>query len=175
MMMGDKTQVIAMLRDEFNRWEAILSAMSEAQITDPKLPEGWSVKDVIAHLWAWQQRSIARMVAALRDREPEFPRWASNLDPEMEGQPHQLNAWLYETNKNKSWSQVYGDWKAGFLHLLELAQAFSEKDLLDPEKYAWLDGYTLAYILRASYEHHGEHRGWLLPLLLEDGTLKDVE
>jgi hypothetical protein len=63
--MDDKTTIVAMLREEFKRWEELLAGMSEAQLTDPQLPSNWSIKDVIAHLWPWQQRSIARMEAAL--------------------------------------------------------------------------------------------------------------
>jgi hypothetical protein len=40
---------------------------------------------VVIHLWAWQQRTIARMEAALADREPSFPQWSVDLDPDAEG------------------------------------------------------------------------------------------
>ena len=33
----------------------------------------------------------------------------------------------------------------------------SEIDLLNADRYLWLDGYSLAFILVASYEHHQEH------------------
>ena len=51
--MNDKTQMLAALRQEFDRWEALLAGLSEAQITAPDLPSGLSIKDVIAHLRAW--------------------------------------------------------------------------------------------------------------------------
>ena len=168
--MSDKMQTITLLREEFNRWEQLLAGLSEAQITDPQLPSNWTTKDVIAHLWAWQQRSIARMEAALHDKEPEFPRWPAELDPEVEDQPNELNAWLYETNREKPWPRVYADWKAGFLRFLELGEAIPEKDLLAPARYAWLEGHPLSLVLSASYEHHEEHRGWLLDWLRQDRT-----
>lgn len=160
--MTDKTQIIAELQQEYHRWEDILAGMSEEQITAPTLDANWSVKDVMAHLWAWQQRSIARMEAALHNREPVLPQWPDEFDPEVEGQPHDLNAWLYETYREKPWANVYRDWKEGFLRLLELAEAIPEKDLLESGKYAWLEGHPLSLILTASREHHEEHRGWLL-------------
>jgi len=73
--MSEKQQILAALREEFERWEALLAGLSEAQITAPQLDDGWSIKDVIAHLRAWQQRSIARVEAALSDREPDYPDW----------------------------------------------------------------------------------------------------
>jgi hypothetical protein len=40
--------------------------------------------------------------------------------------------------------------------------------MLDGDKYAWLNGYSPAFILVASYDHHQEHlerlMGWLAGL-----------
>lgn len=163
--MNDKQHILTTLREEFNWWEELLASLSEAQITAPQLPDNWSIKDVIAHLRAWQQRSIARLEAALLNREPEFPKWPAELDPEVEGQPHELNAWIYETYRDQSWSNVYRDWREGFLQFLDLGEAIPEKDLLDPGRYPWLEGYPLAFILQASYEHHHEHQDYLAPVL----------
>ena len=163
--MNDKDHILTTLREEFDRWEALLAGLSEEQIVAPQLPDGWSIKDVIAHLRAWQQRSIARLEAALLDRAPEFPQWPAGLDPEPQGQPHQVNAWMYETNRDRPWASIHGDWRAGFLRFLELGQAIPEKDLLDAGRYPWMEGYTLAFILQASYEHHQEHEEHLEPLL----------
>jgi len=163
--MNDKHQLLTALREEFNRWEELLGSLSEEQITAPLLPKNWSIKDVIAHLWAWQQRSIARLEAVLLNRAPEFPRWPSGLDPEQEGQPHELNAWIYETCHDQPWSTVHQNWRAGFLRFLELGQAIPEKDLLDVGRYPWMDGQPLALILQASYEHHQEHEDYLEPVL----------
>jgi len=161
--MNDKKQILKMLREEFNRWEELLASMSEEQITDPHLPSNLSVKDVIAHLWAWQQRSVARMKAALHNREPEFPRWPETLDPDSEDDLEQINAWIYETYREKPWSSVYRDWREGFLRFLDFGEAIPEKDLLDPRRYAWMDGLPLSLILQSSYEHH--HEEHLEPLL----------
>lgn len=174
--MNDKIQLLKMLNDEFNRWKELLTSMNEEQITDPRLPSNLSIKDVIAHLWAWQQRSIARMDAALHDREPEFPRWPEMLHPDTEDNPDQTNAWIYETYREKPWSSVYGDWKTGFLRFLELGEAVPEKDLMDPGRYAWLEGQPLSLVLLSSYEHHHvEHLDPLLAWLRQKSNPKSSE
>jgi hypothetical protein len=162
-MMSDKKQILKILKEEFNRWEELLAGMSEEQITEPHLPSSLSMKDVIAHLWAWQQRSIARMEAALHDREPQFPRWLETLEPDSEDDLDQVNAWIYETYREKPWSLVYRDWREGFLRFLELGEAIAEEDLLEPGRYAWLQGHPLSLVLVSSYEHH--HEEHLEPLL----------
>jgi hypothetical protein len=165
--MSDKQQMLAKLREEFNSWEELLAGLTEAQITAPLLQDNWSIKDVIAHLRAWQQRSVARMEAALHDREPAYPAWPEQFDPEVEDQPHDLNAWLYEQAQGKPWSSVYRDWRDGFLRFLELGELLHEHDLLDAKKYSWLEGYALADVLEGSREHHREHAEYLEPVLAQ--------
>ena len=163
--MNDKQHILTTLRAEFNRWEQLLASLSEEQITAPQLPADWSIKDVIAHLRAWQQRSIARLEAALLNREPEFPKWPAELDPDSEGATEHINAWIYETYRDQPWSSVHRDWREGFLRFLELGEAIAEKDLLDAGRYPWMEGQPLAFILQASYEHHQEHEEYLEPVL----------
>ncbi len=173
--MNDKQQILTTLREEFDRWEELLASLSEEQITAPHLPSNLSIKDVMAHLWAWQQRSIVRLEAALLDREPDFPRWPEEFDPEQEDEPHELNAWLYETNREKPWSRVYGDWRAGFLRFLELGEAIPEKDLLEAGRYAWLEGEPLSIVFVGSYEHHhDDHLEPLLAWLRQHGNVKSA-
>lgn len=157
-----KKHILAALREEFDHWEEVLAGMSEEEITTVRHPSSWSIKDEIAHLWAWQQRSIARMEAALHNREPEFPQWLPRVDPDTEDSTGKVNAWIYETYREQPWAQVHQNWRKGFLRLLALGEAISERDLLDSSRYAWLAGHPLAFILVASYDHHQEHLEKLL-------------
>ncbi|NJM07750.1 DinB family protein, partial [Candidatus Gracilibacteria bacterium] len=60
--MATEPDIISKLRAEFVQWEALLARLSEAEIVVPQ-PDGMSIKDVLAHLMAWQQVSIARLAA----------------------------------------------------------------------------------------------------------------
>jgi hypothetical protein len=156
-ILSDKGQILKMLKEVFNCWEDLLTGMSEEQIIDSNLPSNLSVKDVITHLWAWQQLSLARQEAALHDREPEYPGWVEMFGPDPEENVGQTNAWIYGTYREKPWRSVYADWRAQYLRLLELAEEVPEKDLLDPARYAWMGGYPLSASLLGSYDHHDEH------------------
>ncbi|HEX7974864.1 MAG TPA: ClbS/DfsB family four-helix bundle protein, partial [Anaerolineales bacterium] len=139
-----------------------------------QLPSEWSIKDVMAHLMTWQQRSIARLEAALYHRVPEFPRWPENLHPDSDDEPpDQINAWIYDTNRDRPWASVYRDWREGFLRFLELGEAIPENDLLEVGKYPWMEGYPLSLVLLSSYEHHHiDHLEPLLAWLRQHGDLK---
>jgi len=170
--MKDKTQIITLLREDFNRWEELLAGMSEDQISAPHLPANLSIQDVIAHLMAWQQRSISRLEAALLNREPEFPSWPAELDPEAED-VDQTNTWIYKTYHEQPWSNVHRDWREGFLRFLELGEAIPEKDLLDTGRYPWMEGQPLSFVLLGSSEHHQQdHLEPLLAWLRQHGNMK---
>lgn len=177
-MMDSKTQVLALLKDEFNRWEELLDSLEEEQITGPSLPSNWSIRDVIVHLWAWQQRTIARQEAALRNTEPNYPRWHDlgsepvTQDSDPDEDVDQSNAWIDGTYRDKPWPSVYQDWREQFLRLIELSEQTPETDLLDSEKYAWMDGYPLSESLEGTYEHHEEHLEELLAQLGRNGSVK---
>ena len=155
--MNMKNHILTALREQFNSWEELVASLSEEQVTASHFDFDWSIKDVIAHLWAWQQVSIARMEGRLHNREPEFPRWIVDIDEDWEESADRVNALTYESNHEKPWSEVYKNWREGFLRLLELGNAISERYLLDGSTYSWLKGYSLAFILVASYDHHQEH------------------
>lgn len=149
--------LLAGLREELHQWEQLLAGLSEEQVTTPQFAEGWSIKDVIVHLWGWQQRSIARVEAALHDHEPLFPEWPIATDPDGPGEPHQLNAWIRSMHQDTPWPAVYRMWREGFQRFLELAGGISERDLLDGGRYPWMEDRPLAFVLLASYDHHHEH------------------
>jgi hypothetical protein len=60
-----KQELIALHESELEKWEELLAGLSMDQITMPMTPGGLSVKDTIAHLGAWLERTIARLEAAL--------------------------------------------------------------------------------------------------------------
>ncbi len=155
--MNMKEHILTALMEQFNLWEEFIASMSEAQILTPLLPSEWSTKDVMAHLMAWQKRSIARMKAAQTDKEPEFPRWVPDLEPDQLGDPFETNDWIYKTYREVPWPKIYADWKEGFVHFLELADAIPERDLTDESRFTWMEERPLALVLIGSYDHHLEH------------------
>ena len=167
-----KEHILAALREQINRWEELLSSLSEAQITSPLLPSDWSIIDEIAHLYAWQQRSIARTEAALLDREPQFPQWLPGIDPDDYGKTDQTNAWIHATYRDLPWTRVYENWRTGYLRFIQSGEGISEKDLLDSGRYPWLGGHPLVFVLIASYDHHQEHYEILRAWLQEHGESK---
>ncbi len=154
--MTTKPHLLTQLRDEFNRWEALLAGLTEDTLTARELPAGLSIKDIVGHLRAWQQISIARLEAAQANREPVYAGWPAG-DPDADENLEKINAWIHATYRDQPWPDVHRAWRDGFLRLIELSEALPEKDLIEKGVYAWLGDYALAAVLEGTYEHHREH------------------
>ncbi|MEO6063254.1 MAG: ClbS/DfsB family four-helix bundle protein [Thermoflexales bacterium] len=152
-----KNHILAALREQFEQWENLLASLSETRLNAPQAPALWSIKDELAHLWAWQQRTRARLDAVRLDREPEYPAWPVDPMDDSEGVTERINAWIYQTNQGQPWSTVHQNWRDGFHRALDAAEGISERDLLDSDRYAWLKGHAIAEFLLATYDHHQEH------------------
>lgn len=155
--MNMKDHILAALRQQFDSWEELLASLSDDQVTTPQFELNWSIQDVMAHLWAWQQISIARMEGGVQDQEPEIPKWIADIGDDWEDNADRVNALTFETYHEKPWSEVHQNWREGFLRFLKSGELISEKDMLDGSRYPWLKGHSLAFILVASYDHHLEH------------------
>ena len=170
--MSNKQQILIELSEIFDRWQELLASLSAAQINQPVLPSEWTVKDVVAHLWSWQQASVARMQAALQGGQPAYPAWWQEFKPNPDEDVDRTNAWIYEANRGKPWQMVYADWKAQFQHYLDLSRQLPEKDLLEPARYTWMNGSALLASSLGTLDHHQEHYDTLTAWLRENGKLK---
>lgn len=151
--MGEKEQILQLLEEEYQTWVNLLDNLTEEKITSIQF-DGMSIKDKLSHLWAWQQRSIARLKAALYNQKPVFPVWSEGLNAESEEDLDKVNGWIFDTLRDKPWRDVYADWKTGFQQLIALGKQIAEKDLMEIGKYAWLEDHSLCEVLSGSWEHH---------------------
>ncbi len=101
---------------------AALAHLSDEEASAPLPSSPWSIRDVVVHLWAWQQRTIAHTEAALVNREPVFPQWSAAIDPDAQDSVDRTNAWIAATHRDTPWLLAYQQWREGYLHLLDTAQ-----------------------------------------------------
>jgi hypothetical protein len=163
--MNMKEHILAAMQEQLGQCDQLLAGLSAEQWVAPQFDEGWSIQDVVIHLWGWQQISLARMLAGAQNREPLYPDWLTSFPGNWDENAGQTNAWMVRQFHSRAWAQVYSDWRAGYQQLLAAAAQVPERLLIDLGYYAWLDGYSLALILLASYDHHQEHleklQAWL--------------
>ncbi len=151
--MQTKSEMLTLLREEFNRWDQILSGLSDEQV-QAILYDNRSIKDEVAHLWMWQRLSRARVKAAIDGAEPDLSWWHEAYEPEDEDHIDDINEWIYQSNKPTDWDTVVENWRSGFQNFIDMASTVPEADLIQADKYAWLNGYPLMAVLDGTYDHH---------------------
>src|SRR5437763_15792033 len=80
------------LRDMDKAWRALMDSVRgipESLMSEPGVSGSWSVKDIIAHIAAWDRETTRVVMQILRGDEPEWP---------VHG--HRLKDFNYETEKN---------------------------------------------------------------------------
>jgi hypothetical protein len=145
------------LQQIFDEWKAYLATLTPNEIHQPNRYGIMSIKDVIAHLMTWQNRSNLRLQAAKDGVDPVFPGWPTDLDQESDDDVDAINAWIYKLHQNDLWENVYAQWTSGFQRLIDASQAFPPAQFSDKSAYPWLNGYSLEDVVIGSYNHHIEH------------------
>ncbi len=154
-----KAQLLDDLQKENAYWEALLAEVGEARMTEPGVAGNWSIKDVVAHLTGWRRRTVARLQAPARGESEPAPPWPAVLQTDDE-----INAWIYEENRDRPLPDVLRDSGEAFQALVEAIQALPEADVIDPNRFYWMGGQPLS--AAALFSHfHEEHepgiRAWL--------------
>ncbi len=129
-----KTQLLDSMRNEEVAYESLLDEIGEAHMTQPEVAGGWSIKDMVAHLTGWRRRSVRRFQALLK-HEPDFsPPWPPELQEDDE-----INAWIYESNRDRPLAEVLSDSREVFQQLVDTLDAFSEDGLQDLQRILGLE------------------------------------
>jgi len=68
----DKQTMLRQVREGFAALEALLAEFDDAQMAVSHSPDGWSVKDVMAHIAFWEDHVLARLKEAARGERPHL-------------------------------------------------------------------------------------------------------
>lgn len=140
---GLHAKMVSLLQEMFDAQQTIVLMSSR----DERLASGtfdhWSLKDTLAHIVAWNDVMNMRLDMLIRGETPfDF----ENVD--------QVNADFYQMRSKLSWSAVLESSRKAYNGLVERLPSFSEVDLTDPQRFAWLNGLPLwQRILNAAYVH----------------------
>jgi hypothetical protein len=154
-----KAQLLTEMRNEEASWEALLDEIGEAHMTQPEVAGGWSIKDIVAHLTGWRRRTVRRFKALLNHESDFSPPWPPELVEDDE-----INAWIYESNRDRPLAEVLSDSREVFQQLVDTLEAFSEDELQDLRRILGLDEEQVSgsmFFAHFHEEHEPDMRAWL--------------
>ena len=152
-----KQEIVAALESEWEALQAAITGLTEAQMTKAPVVGDWTLKDLLAHIAAWEARLVTALFKAERGVTPDLVESGPQVD--------QLNAQLYREQKDRPLERVLEDMHDVHLALLNRLETFPEQALTDPRKYKWMGGEPLSRMVAGdSFEHYREHaadiRAW---------------
>ncbi|MBK8781149.1 MAG: ClbS/DfsB family four-helix bundle protein [Anaerolineales bacterium] len=116
-----KTELLSWLREEHQHWEEFLDHISTGRMELPGVNGDWSMKDMVAHLTCYQPWVTARIQAAAHGAPEPLPPWPAQLKTDDE-----INAWIYESNHDRSVSEVLNDSRRVFQQFFAVIEELPE-------------------------------------------------
>jgi len=156
-------QLIAEMHSEHAGLLALLDEIGEANMTQPDVAGGWSIKDIVAHLTGWRRRTVLRFRAALDPTVDMTPPWPAELDGDDADDLDKINDWVYRTNVDRPVADVLDDSREVFQQLVAAIDALSDEQLNDRQRFPWPEGERPASVLFGHFheEHEPDMRAWL--------------
>ncbi len=162
----DKAKLLDLMRAEYAFANRTLALVPENLIDTPGVQGDWSVKDMIAHLTAWQRRTLNWIHAARRSegipgKHPIEPETGFGWD-----EKDAINAQDYERDKNRPLPEVLAEFKTTYEQLYTIAEASSDDELFGRDGVSrFFRDPLFNYVAGNTYLHYDEHipaiRLWL--------------
>lgn len=139
-------QEISRARKEF--LEA-LDGLSDEAKRRPGACGIWSIKDLFAHLAAWESELITAINQVKNGQKPAI------IDIE---DTHEWNDEQYHANAPRPLDVVEADFHGVHRQLIQVIEDLDEKILFDRWKYKWMEGEPFAYLIQELAPwHEQEH------------------
>lgn len=71
----DRQQLLKQLDKAWVTFQASYAGLSDAQLTEPGVMEGWSVKDILAHVTTWEEEALKYLPLIVKGSRP--PRYST--------------------------------------------------------------------------------------------------
>jgi hypothetical protein len=142
------------IHDEWEAFAAVIATLDEPH-TVRRDEGGWSVKDILAHIAAWEKFLIVNQFLDIPAPE------ALCVPPEVieRASEDEVNAILFERNRDRPLVDVQTDWYETHRWLMSELAKLDEERLKQPTLCFGAAPRPLAqWVIFNTYEHYSDHR-----------------
>ncbi len=153
-----KASVLDAIQKGRTEWDALLAEVGEERMTLPG-PDGWSVKDVIAHN-TWNEREMVRLLG-------DHVLNPSDSDRLWEMTTDQRNEEIYKMYRDKPLDEALAEDRRVHEQLVQAMEHMEDADMTDPARFPGMppDWEPWRIIAGCTFNHYPEHiepiRAWL--------------
>lgn len=151
------TEIITRIEQAMQRVIQAITPLSPTQMLEPRLLDGRSVKDLLAHLTWWDQWLLFTLPADQNTPHPPITPPLADQIPPTNNWADEMNAKVYAYNQPRALSLIQAEFTATCNQLLERVSRLSIDDLYNPDGISALIGQPVAPLVLGIYEHYEEH------------------
>jgi hypothetical protein len=145
-----KALVLSESQKEREALEEFLSTLSPEQMTESGIVGEWSVKDVLAHLYEWEQMVLGWLAATERGKTPSVPaegyKWS---------QLPALNEEIRQKHSSRSLNEMQTMFQDSYKQIMDTIESIPEDVMFTPRLHHWMNKNTLgAYFVSATSSHY---------------------
>ena len=147
----DKHTLLRQIREAHTPIEALVAALDDEALAGPAPDmEGWTRKDILAHLEWWNDHST-NVIAGNRSGVDPYP------GDDMPWDPDAWNARILAENRSRSAADVRRGEAASFGRLLAAVEDATADELFTQDPHPWLDGSVAETVIADSTAHYPDH------------------
>ena len=152
-----KRELLAAIKRERAQLDAVFAAIEDARMLAVIREDGWTAKDVLAHITTWEERLLRWIDRWRATGVPERPEPGIGWGTEDNKGVDLLNERDFEAAQSLSVEDARRQSAEAYERVTAEVERLSERELIEPAE-AW-DGLALSWIVRANTdEHYREHR-----------------
>lgn len=145
-----KDDLLKQAQQNYDKLQQEIEHLSEEELVVDGIVGDWSIKDVLAHLLAWQQMTLDWYRAGCRGETPITPseKYTWREIPA-------LNQEIYETWRDQALDAIRADLQASHENFLSVIETLSNETLFTAKVYPWTKSTTLgSYFTSATSSHY---------------------
>ena len=160
-----KAEFLAEVERSWAAFNAAIDRLSESQLTGAQDEQGWTVKDHLAHLAAWERSTISFL-----EGKPRHEGLGVEASVYLSGDFDAINDLIYRQHKSLPLPQVMAALQDTHQELLAAIEPLTVEDLRQPYHHFQPDQpnderTAMQVIYENTIEHYDEHLGWIEALL----------
>ena len=147
-----KSALLETIRTQRATFESLFAGLTDSQMATPGVEAAWSIKDLLAHIAAWERLATDRLHAALTGDPLNFPLIQGDADAD------QFNAEVYAQHKDQPLPEVQREYQEAHNAFMAQIESLDEEFLPKPLPFDWAGKLTAQVMISANtHWHYAEH------------------
>ena len=144
--------LLKVIDKERTNLESLITELTDSQKVEPGVESNWSIKDIMAHIAAWEKLAQDRINATITGNPLKYPviHGGDFVD--------EFNRKVYDSNKDVPLNEIFTDFKKSHNVFLEQIKTLDDEILSQKLPFDWAGNLTVQVIISANtHWHYLEH------------------